>query len=63
VNFCSAAPSAFESALRDSHFSLLSAGTIELVDARLGWRKGLLTRDPDGHASLIGEGQLCTKTS
>ena len=63
VNFCSAAPSAFESALRDSHVPLLSAGTIELVDAQLGWRKGLLTRDPDGHASLIGEGQPCTKTS
>ena len=63
VNFCSAAPSAFEPALRDSHVPLLSAGTIELVDAQLGWRKGLLTRDPDGHASLIGEGQPCTKTS
>jgi catechol 2,3-dioxygenase-like lactoylglutathione lyase family enzyme len=62
VNLCSAAPSAFESVLRDSHAPLLSAGTIELVDAPLGWRKGLLTRDPDGHASLIGEAQQCTRT-
>ena len=62
VNLCSAAPAAFESALRDSHAPLLSAGTVELVDAQLGWRKGLLTRDPDGHVSLIGEGQPCTRT-
>jgi catechol 2,3-dioxygenase-like lactoylglutathione lyase family enzyme len=62
VNFCSAAAAGFESALRDSHIPLLSAGTTELVDAQLGWRKGLLTRDPDGHASLIGEGQPCTRT-
>jgi catechol 2,3-dioxygenase-like lactoylglutathione lyase family enzyme len=61
VNLCSAAPSAFESALRASNAPLLSAGTIELVDAQLGWRKGLLTRDPDGHASLIEEGQPCTR--
>jgi catechol 2,3-dioxygenase-like lactoylglutathione lyase family enzyme len=62
VNLCSAAPSAFEPALRDSHAPLLSAGTIEFVAAQLGWRKGLLTRDPDGHASLIEEGQSCTRT-
>ena len=62
VNLCSAAPAAFEPALRDSHAPLLSAGTIELVDPKLGWRKGLLTRDPDGHASLIAEGQSCTRT-
>ena len=62
VNLCSAAPAAFESALRDSHAPLLSAGTIALADAELGWRKGLLTRDPDGHASLIAEGEPCTRT-
>ena len=62
VNFCSATPAAFEPALLDSHASLLSAGTIELADAQLGWREGLLTRDPDGHASLIGEGPPCTRT-
>jgi catechol 2,3-dioxygenase-like lactoylglutathione lyase family enzyme len=62
VNLCSAAPSDFESALRDSHAPLLSAGAIELAAAELGWRQGLLTRDPDGHASLIGEGQQCTRT-
>jgi len=62
VNLCGAAPSTFESALRDSHAPLLSAHAIRLGDAQLGWRTGLLTRDPDGHASLIGEGQQCTKT-
>jgi len=62
MNLCSAAPSKLESALRDSHAPLLSAGTIELAAAELGWRAGLLTRDPDGHASLIAEGQPCTRT-
>ncbi|HEX8783563.1 MAG TPA: VOC family protein, partial [Steroidobacteraceae bacterium] len=62
MNLCSAAPSALESALRDSHVPVLSVGTVELVDAQLGWSRGLLTRDPDGHASLIGEGQPCTRT-
>jgi catechol 2,3-dioxygenase-like lactoylglutathione lyase family enzyme len=62
VNLCSAAPAAFESALRDSHAPLVSARAIKLGDSQLGWRTGLLTRDPDGHASLIGEGQQCTRT-
>jgi len=62
VNLCSTAPSDLESALRESHAPLLSARTIKLGDAQLGWRTGLLTRDPDGHASLIGEGQQCTRT-
>jgi len=54
VNLCSAAPSAFE--------SLLSVRALKLGDAQLGWHTGLLTRDPDAHASLIGEGQQCTRT-
>jgi hypothetical protein len=62
VNFCSAAPSDLESRLRGAHAPLLSARTVELADAQLGWRAGLLTRDPDGHASLIGEAQQCTRT-
>jgi catechol 2,3-dioxygenase-like lactoylglutathione lyase family enzyme len=62
VNFCSAAPSDFEPRLREVHAPLLSARTVELADAQLGWRTGLLTRDPDGHASLIGEAQQCTRT-
>jgi catechol 2,3-dioxygenase-like lactoylglutathione lyase family enzyme len=62
VNFCSAAPSQFESSLSEAHAPLLSARTVELADAQLGWRAGLLTRDPDGHASLIGEAQQCTRT-
>jgi len=62
VNMCSAVPSDFESALRNSHAPLPSARAIKLGDAQLGWRTGLLTRDPDGHASLIGEGQQCTRT-
>jgi catechol 2,3-dioxygenase-like lactoylglutathione lyase family enzyme len=62
VNFCSAAPSDFESSLREAHAPLVSARTVKLPDAQLGWRTGLLTRDPDGHASLIGEAQQCTRT-
>ena len=62
VNFCAVPPSEFEAPLRDSHAPLLSARAIKLEDTQLGWRTGLLTRDPDGHASLIGEGQQCTRT-
>jgi catechol 2,3-dioxygenase-like lactoylglutathione lyase family enzyme len=62
VNLCAPAPAAFEPALREAQVPLLSTGTIELTDAQLGWRQGLLTRDPDGHASLIAEGQPCTRT-
>jgi hypothetical protein len=62
ANLCSASPAAFESALRDSHAPLISTSTAELGDARLGWRKGLLTRDPDGHASLTGKRQTCPGT-
>ena len=62
VNLCSGAPSALETTLRDAHAPLLSASAIKLGDAQLGWRTGLITRDPDGHASLIGEGQQCTRT-
>jgi catechol 2,3-dioxygenase-like lactoylglutathione lyase family enzyme len=62
VNLCSAAPSDFESALRDSHTPSPSARAIKFPDVQSGWHTGLLTRDPDGHASLIGEGQQCTRT-
>ena len=41
---------------------VISARAVALADAKLGWRSALLTRDPDGHASLIGEAQQCTRT-
>jgi catechol 2,3-dioxygenase-like lactoylglutathione lyase family enzyme len=44
---------AFEDPLRKSHYPLISSRVIELGDAALGWRAGIVVRDPDGHASLI----------
>jgi catechol 2,3-dioxygenase-like lactoylglutathione lyase family enzyme len=63
VNLCSAAPGALESTLQASHAPLVSGRTVRLEEAQLGWSAGLLTHDPDGHATLIGEGQQCTRTS
>jgi catechol 2,3-dioxygenase-like lactoylglutathione lyase family enzyme len=62
VNLCSSAPADVEAALRDAHAPLLSARTVRLAEAQLGWRAGFVTRDPDGHASLIGEAAQCTRT-
>ena len=61
VNLCSTTPADFQMALQDSHATLVSARTVRLTDAQLGWREGIITRDPDGHASLIGEAQQCTR--
>lgn len=63
INLCSsAAPSGLETALRAARAPLVSARTTELGEAQLGWRTALITRDPDGHASLIGEASQCTRT-
>ncbi len=62
INLCAAAPSALEAPLRESHAPLVSARSTELAGAPLGWRTALVTRDPDGHASLIGEAAQCTRT-
>ena len=63
INLCAAAaPSGFETALRDARAVLVSAHATELGEAQLGWRAALITRDPDGHASLLGEASQCTRT-
>jgi catechol 2,3-dioxygenase-like lactoylglutathione lyase family enzyme len=36
-------------------FALISPGVVALLDERLGFRKGLLVRDPDGHAMQLIE--------
>lgn len=53
-------PAAFELSLTEAHWQLISRAT-ELPQAELGWHSGLITRDPDGHASLIGAGAACTR--
>jgi catechol 2,3-dioxygenase-like lactoylglutathione lyase family enzyme len=58
INLCAAAPSTFDSLLRDAR-----AHATGLAGAELGWGAAAITRDPDGHASLIGEGPQCTRTS
>lgn len=42
--------------LRSGYTGFISAGIVSLQDTRLGFRKGILVRDPDGHAvELVGE--------
>jgi catechol 2,3-dioxygenase-like lactoylglutathione lyase family enzyme len=41
--------------LQSQKFRLISLGAIALPDARLGFHKGLLLRDPDGHAVELVE--------
>ena len=53
INFRVPEPAGFEEPLRKSHYPLISSRVIELGEAGLGWRAGILVRDPDGHASLI----------
>jgi hypothetical protein len=36
-------------------FAFVSPGVIALADARIGFRKGALLRDPDGHAVMLAE--------
>ncbi len=60
INLCVSQPAAFELSLTEAHWQLISGAT-ELPQAELGWRSGLITRDPDGHASLIGAGAACTR--
>jgi catechol 2,3-dioxygenase-like lactoylglutathione lyase family enzyme len=54
INFRVPEPGAIEDALRRSHYALVSSRITELGDAALSWRAGVVVRDPDGHASLIG---------
>jgi len=62
INLCTEALAALETSLHVVHAPFLGAHPIELTDAQLGWRAGLITRDPDGHASLIGNAPQCTRT-
>ena len=63
INLCSAtAPSGFETGLRNARAPLVSGHATALGGAQLGWRTALITRDPDGHASLLGEATQCTRT-
>jgi len=41
-------------ALRDSKYFLASSGLVVLPDLRLGFQRGFLVRDPDGHINEIG---------
>jgi len=36
-------------ALRSAHYRFVSSGIIALADGKLGFRRGVLARDPDGH--------------
>ena len=42
-------------ALRESGTPFVSSGVVELPDAKTGFRKSLIVRDPDGHAVQIAE--------
>ena len=61
INMCTVGSAAVEASLRTAHVPLVSI-QVALPDAMLGWQSGLIARDPDGHASLIGEARQCTKT-
>jgi len=54
INFRVPELAAFEVLLRKSPYPLISSRVIELGDGALGWPAGIVLRDPDGHASLIG---------
>jgi catechol 2,3-dioxygenase-like lactoylglutathione lyase family enzyme len=41
--------------VRRGKFRLLSPGTVELPDTALGFKEGILVRDPDGHAVQLAE--------
>lgn len=63
INLCAAAaPARLETALRDAGAPLVSGHASELRGTELGWRTALITRDPDGHANLLGEASQCTRT-
>ncbi len=46
---------AAEEQLRRENVSLVSSGVISLPEEKLGFRKGVLVRDPDGHAVELAE--------
>ena len=54
INFQTAAPEATGQQLRAARVEFLSPGVTATPDGALGFHAGLIVRDPDGHASLIG---------
>jgi hypothetical protein len=50
VRLAGASTGAVLGRLRGAPFALVSPGVIALPDGRLGCRRGVLLRDPDGHA-------------
>ncbi len=44
-------------AIRRGHFRLISSSPVDLPDTTLGFRRGILVRDPDGHAIQLVEQQ------
>jgi catechol 2,3-dioxygenase-like lactoylglutathione lyase family enzyme len=48
---------AAETALRANRYRFISPGLISTGDNALGFRQGLLARDPDGHAMLLTSGE------
>ena len=47
--------SAMAGRLRSGRFSLVSSGVIQMPDSSLGFEKGFLVRDPDGHVMQLVE--------
>ena len=47
--------SAMAGRLRSGRFSLVSSGVIQMPDSSLGYAKGFLVRDPDGHVMQLVE--------
>jgi catechol 2,3-dioxygenase-like lactoylglutathione lyase family enzyme len=62
INLCTEVLATLQTSLHVVHAPLITAHPIELTGAQLGWQTGLITRDPDGHASLIGSAPQCTRT-
>jgi len=44
-----------EGRLRTGKFTFVSPGVVDLADDQAGFKRGLLIRDPDGHASRVLE--------
>ncbi len=57
-----ASRAAIRSVSQELKFAIDLERITALPQGELGWHSGLITRDPDGHASLIGEGTTCTRT-
>jgi catechol 2,3-dioxygenase-like lactoylglutathione lyase family enzyme len=61
INLCVGRPEAVWPLLTHSAQRPLSPPT-SLPQEELGWHSGFIARDPDAHASFLGEGSACTRT-